>query len=94
MALIRRATVFLQGGTREREKERVFRGTTATADGDGGRAAHVGVVEVDAPVAPSAGGDEAVPRFDAGRAAGRTGTLLPKRRRTTLAHKMVRLTQT
>lgn len=45
------------------------------ADGEDGRAAHVGVVEVDAPVASCAGGDEAVPRFNTDRTAGSADTL-------------------
>lgn len=46
------------------------------AGGGGGVAAHVGVVEVDAPVAPRTGGNEAVPRFDTDGTAGSTDTLL------------------
>lgn len=57
-------------------------GATAniTADGEeGGRAAHVGVVEVDAPVASRTSGDEAVPGFNTDRTAASTDTLLTER---------------
>ncbi len=37
--------------------------------------AHIGIVEVDAPVASCAGGNEAVPRLNADRTAGSTDTL-------------------
>lgn len=46
-----------------------------TADGEEGRTAYVGVVEVDAPVASRASGDEPVPRFNTDRTAGSTDTL-------------------
>lgn len=58
-------------------RESVFWGTMAniTADGEEGQTAYVGVVEVDAPIASRASGDESVPTFDTDRTAGSTGTL-------------------
>lgn len=46
-----------------------------TADGEEGQTAYVGVVEVDAPIASRASGDESVPTFNTDRTAGSTDTL-------------------